>query len=105
MTTMDTVETKWTKGPWKAHEYNLRMGSLISHGDISKGQTIANVFAQRNVEEGEANGRLVAAAPELYEALLACQLQLLQSNNDSEYAREANDLANAALLKAKGSDD
>lgn len=39
---------------------------------------------------------------ELYEALKACQLQLLQSNNDSEYAEEANQLAIAALAKAEG---
>jgi hypothetical protein len=36
----------------------------------------------------------------LIEALKACQLQMLQSNNDSEYAQEANELARAALLAA-----
>ena len=34
---------------------------------------------------------------ELTKALKACHLQLLQSNNDSEYAREASEMAMAAL--------
>jgi hypothetical protein len=42
------------------------------------------------------------AAEQMLEALKACQLQMLQSNNDSEYAQEANELANAAIRKAEG---
>lgn len=38
----------------------------------------------------------------LIEVLKACRLQLLQSNNDSEYAREACELAAAAIAKAEG---
>lgn len=62
-------EGKWTKGPWKAEAYNTRMGTLVSFGDISKGETIGNIFAQKDVAEGIANGQLSAAAPELFEAL------------------------------------
>jgi hypothetical protein len=38
---------------------------------------------------------------EILAALKACQLQMLQSNNDSEYAQEANDLAIAAIARAE----
>lgn len=65
-----------TKGPWTAHPYNARMGTLISFGDISKGETIGNIFAQKDGEEGKANGRLMAEAPELLGALKD-QLQLM----------------------------
>ena len=43
-----------------------------------------------------------AAAPEMYEALNACHMQLLQSNNRTEYAHEACEMALNALRKAEG---
>ncbi len=45
------------------------------------------------------------AAPDLYEALTALRLQVLQSelnNPANEYAYEALQMANAALAKARG---
>ena len=53
-------------------------------------------------EQRKVDALLIAAAPDLYEALKACRLQMLQSNNDSEYAQEANELARAAIAKAEG---
>ena len=38
---------------------------------------------------------------EMYEALKACHLQMLQSNNTSEYAEEANQMAIKALAKSE----
>lgn len=43
----------------------------------------------------------VELVEELYKALCACQLQMLQSNNDSEYAREANEMAIRAKARAE----
>jgi hypothetical protein len=51
-------------------------------------------------EMAQANARLIAAAPDLLEALEACYLQLLQSNNDSDYAVEACVLTRGAIAKA-----
>jgi hypothetical protein len=53
-------------------------------------------------QKAEHDANLIAAAPELLEALKACHLQMLQSNNNSEYAEEANQLAIAAIAKAEG---
>jgi hypothetical protein len=58
-----------TRGPWKEHPYNSRMGSLISFGDLIRGETIGIAYAQKDVGQGKANARLIAAAPELIEAL------------------------------------
>jgi|HubBroStandDraft_1064217.scaffolds.fasta_scaffold13278_1 hypothetical protein len=63
--------SKYTKGPWTAHPYNQRMGSLISFGDLTKGENIAAVFAQKNPEEGKANAQLVVCAPEMAMMLLS----------------------------------
>jgi hypothetical protein len=63
----------YTRGPWIAHPYNVRMGSLISFGYLSKGENIANVFGQKDAEEGKANARLIAASPELLEALIEAE--------------------------------
>lgn len=51
-----------TRGEFTAHPYNSRMGTLVSFGDISKGETIATVMAQKDAAEGEANGKFYAAA-------------------------------------------
>jgi hypothetical protein len=55
----------------------------------------------RDSETLKANMALIVAAvnqrEKLVEALKACRLQLLQSNNDSEYAQEAIELARTAL--------
>ena len=61
----------------------------------------------RLLDCGEQHFKIAAAiillklrVEELEAALKACQLQMLQSDNDSEYAKEANELANAALTPA-----
>ena len=102
---------KFTPGPW-----------VIKHPDYSPWEVIANVDgpddgifhydsicdcdqdskSRLDSEETKANARLIAAAPEMYEALKACQLQLLQQNNRHEYVEDALNLACSALVKAEG---
>lgn len=89
-------EQNWTKGPWKSHAYNQRMGSLISWGDISKGESIAIAVAQKDAKEGIANANLIAAAPEMYEAL-ACLIDVCDGNY-----RELTDEMQLVLAKARG---
>ena len=93
-------ETKYTPGPW---EIEQRRGRRICIHAETWGH-LAEVYQTPSTkEEGLANANLIAAAPELYEALKACHLQMLQSNNNSEYAEEANNLAVAAISHAEGS--
>lgn len=88
-----------TKGPWMAHEYNLRMGSLISFGDISKGENIAFSCAQRDPEEGKANARLIAAAPELLKALRKAEIGLMLCNPLPGYDMKTLHIVRAAIEK------
>ena len=62
--------TKWTKGPWRVNPYTTSDDLLIS-GD---GCTLARIPDAKHgqhltVIESEANANLIAAAPEMYEAL------------------------------------
>ncbi len=105
MTNQSYYQTpKWAKGPWEIQTYSNYFGWSIYAGG-------AGCIAERWYEvertpevdaEMKANAHLIAAAPELYEALKACHLQMLQSNNQTEYAEEANQMAIAAMAKARG---
>ena len=88
-------ETKWTPGPWhvpKARGY--------AHGPVDKNDVPVVTWtgmARPRQENGMANAHLVAAAPDLYEALEA----MLDECVDDEFAPHVMD-ARAALAKARG---
>lgn len=69
-------EFKGTPGPWRVSEMR---GDLIDirHNDEGIGAislNLAHVVARRSwLKEAEANAKLIAAAPELLEALQACE--------------------------------
>jgi len=61
----------WTPGPWEVD------GLYVTAGDPSTGATIADCWKSSRLShvEKKANARLIAAAPELFEAasaLIAC---------------------------------
>lgn len=61
------MDTKWTKGPWIVDgQFGVRVGDGFINTQNSGGK-----FAL--VNEREANADLVAAAPDLYEALKTLQ--------------------------------
>ena len=67
-------EPKWTKGPWGNSSTGVQMRSFSQSRAIfqeGKANLIASVFSDvaGGKETAEANARLIAAAPELYEAL------------------------------------
>ena len=86
-----------TPGPWKVQEFSAQT-YMIS--------TFQNGLIAQHVP-GEANARLIAAAPELYEALEAAYMVLTswvptpQKTRLEEHA-DAVTLACAALAKARG---
>ena len=84
---------EWTKGPWAAG----RDHEVYSVAEYS---SVAMVLAVRDV--GKANANLIAAAPDLAEALECC-LGLLTGNMDGNWdLGDPVDMARAALKKAKG---
>ena len=95
------METKHTKGPWKI---GLNPGPMIyTLGGVSQIADARGVAVTR--DESKANARLIAAAPELLEALikLAAGYRELTGNDPelmtepafSEYQDALNAIANA----------
>jgi hypothetical protein len=95
-------ETKHTLGPWAS--CNFRVTSNPANGLRRYICDTANNRATRT-PENEANARLIAAAPELLEALITlsdCASIPLQSHMpDCDFCK-ADKLAEAAIRKAKG---
>lgn len=88
--------TKYTPGPWLFDEESE---AITTHNRITSGKTrIATVtlgWAEPFESEQIANARLIAAAPDLLEALQA----LICETNSIELAA-ALDMARAAIAKA-----
>ena len=78
----------YTPGPWKVDRPYIR----------GAGRVIASLESGRNEGEDAANARLIAAAPELYGALVDLIGFLFHGKKD----RQAILRATAALAKARG---
>ena len=108
---------KHTPGPWR-NDYSPSTGFGCGYGKsqiiAAKGQAIAGVAAvqpqagpmyrdgglsQETFDELEANARLIAAAPELLEALKEC-LALVGNDNLPMDTNDVLDRALAAIAKA-----
>lgn len=95
---------KHTQGPWY-----LKDGAIIAY-DEDMTIEVARMGAIRlqDDDEAEANGHLIAAAPEMYAALGALFAECVMShrywgeNNNQKAANEAIEAAKAALTKAGG---
>lgn len=89
------MSAKHTPGPWRVH--NLRVEPPPDPQRANGGWTVAQVYGP----DAEANARLIAAAPELLEALA----WFVDPNNDSPTLDEfdaAVDVARLAIAKATG---
>ena len=112
-------ETKWTPGPWVWRSISMNDGnygvSAVSvpiviasvHNAASFGDMIAGALKRGGGELRQddnatqrANARLIAAAPELYEAL--DQILDDMGNDGLSCCQAAKDQARAALAKARG---
>lgn len=95
------TETKWTPGPWQAlFEQGLRADFYhirsVEHPDwrICTGPNWANEHTAENI----ANAHLIAAAPDLYEALEAAIATDMTMDRWVAVVRDAK----AALSRARG---
>jgi hypothetical protein len=112
-------KTGYTKGPWHVGAQNDGLFIIdqpprpapADHPADIPGVTIIgvvydNVFDDAGASQGTANARLIAAAPEMFEALqniLLCPAILDELNGDNE-TNNAVAKARAALSKALGGD-
>ena len=83
----------YTKGPWGIMKGDH--GPMIFSGECGRG--VAMLARQVTTAEREANARLIAAAPELLEALIDCRRALARANFTQELS-----IVDAAIAKAKG---
>lgn len=99
-------ETKWTPGPWEFRAGNNRSGDFVDllMAEIGQAQSdedpeYAEVLFGNELSESErsANWTLIAAAPELYDALH----ELLYTPGNG-ITHERHPKALAALAKARG---
>ena len=96
------TEAKWTKGPWATRRGHSVVEIRTTAG-LEIAQTAGGHYWQNFTDEALANARLIAAAPELYEAL---ELALMAWDHDGEPNaigyEHAMELARAALRNARG---
>ena len=95
------TNAKHTPGPWENHKWNCE-----EHQISAKGGTIALVSHSHSLvseAEADANARLIAAAPDMLEALRAC-LGDLSDIVRAEGGDESPAMiqARAAILQAEG---
>ena len=98
------METKWTKGPWCVEdpETDERPGWSWISAVVPGWYGLAEVVTRMDGDTedspvGRANANLIAAAPDLYEAL--CEtLEIARRNEAGDYVQRAE----AALAKARG---
>lgn len=109
------MNTKHTPGPWKALERYTNSNTIPIARKLGNDNTYA-IFAEcnglggvRGNTEGDANARLIAAAPELLEALIAAEDHLVGLYGDGGQLAESGNrpfaLHNqivAAIAKATG---
>lgn len=98
------TQAKHTPGPWVLGEKKdtyfriYGKGATIAKVDIcvNKEQISPSTFREK-LEEGEANARLIAAAPELLEAL-----KMAANFNWKNNRTHLLEIVNVAIAKAKG---
>jgi hypothetical protein len=98
--------TARTPGPW-IYEYSpwkAQDGSEIPAFEVHRAEKVCDTNESCTVEEQEANARLIAAAPELYDALehFFNIMHDYESSLRMGYVKHAMDMARAALTSAKG---
>lgn len=112
----DPIKRKWTGGEWQVRLFKYDDGSLKTWQVVSKrGQlddkhdvTVCDVYSGVKPEEAQANAHILAAAPELFEALTTLSNALSRIGNpDLRDAgpinlSEARRMAQVALSAALG---
>ena len=106
-----------TPGPWAVHPaypWIIKQDLKVPFADIEDGLTVCNTTGLDgsgffpSSEEGRANARLIAAAPELLEALEEARAGLLWYQDRNPGQRDGSDdeamaRIDAAIAKATGS--
>lgn len=95
---------KYTSGPWVASKTDRSIGPVSKHDDQSYGMIFPVAWVEFNgkQEHQDADARLIAAAPELLEALQICAGYLGELDHSSAIYMALMDKVNDAIEKALG---
>lgn len=103
-----TDKPAFTKGPWRIMKSNGGVVA-ITHGDVGNEEDCVIDIGNDEILVSDANAALIAAAPDMYEALkdvfpLARRFLALQRSSGIDTAEKSSKVqaANAALRKAEG---
>ena len=104
------MNEKFTPGPWEADATHCRtaINSVATANNCRKHIAMVNITKNPEYEittvEHNANAHLIAAAPDLYEALNRIYNKLLISDRDGEshISEKDGEMALVALRKAMG---
>jgi hypothetical protein len=109
------MENKHTPGPWSwerpsrimldagAQRYALYTGTELKPNWVAEIHFSKHDVINKGMEENAANARLIAAAPELLEALEKLKEAFIVAVGDkSPFAKVALSIANEAIAKARG---
>lgn len=90
------METKYTKGPWVVEKSDHIGAVNVSFGFFNGYIEIwYHHGAKGTIDEAHANARLIAAAPELLEALVNARTSMLKSGINYDNAEIYNKINNA----------
>ena len=99
-------EPKWTKGPWSNYPTGPHMmANELPFGIMQNGEAnmVAGVFGDvaGGLETAEANARLIALAPQLYERLEAAKVTLEEAAKllAREFPSLANNIVNQCAIR------
>ena len=93
--------SKHAPGPWAVVDLGYDSGRQVYVAD-NTGTTVCDCDWSHTDDECEANARLIAAAPEMYEALKEAEAELYQvPPADNEQLRTL-EIVRAAIAKAEG---
>ena len=97
----ELMEAKHTPGPW--HVEQMDYLTVFAEDDREKycGRPVA-IIRHSRVLECDADARLIAAAPELLEALTKVRTWLIAPNTSDESLDEMTSIVKSAITKALG---
>ena len=96
---MNAKHTQHTQGPWQV----LHDASVVGPDEVQEdgGIHVQSIARMALCQELMANARLIAAAPELLEALETAQMALIGYTHQNDITRNAMVKICAAIAKAK----
>jgi len=95
------MENKWTPGPWIIERYKEPHTSFIDDINIVADGLVLAKLGKELSPENTANAHLIAAAPELYEALFN-MMEIYHGRAEQSYPGQMAKDAMKALAKARG---